>query len=98
MRKTYKALMITMIAASIVVAIIDVKLCDYEDAFYMAIQAIWLGLFYSTLCGWSKSQKLNEQIMQEWDKTTKSLVEAMQREQKAHKLIADLRKRLESKN
>lgn len=98
MRKTYKALVFAMIAVYIVMAIIDIKLCNYKEAFYMAIQAIWLGLFYSTLCGWSKSQKLNEQIMQEWDKTTKSLVEAMQREQKAHKLIADLRKRLESKN
>lgn len=98
MKKTHKVLMIAMMAATIVVAIIDIKLCNYKDAFYMAIQALWLGLFYSTLCGWSKSQKLNEQIMQEWDKTTKSLVEAMQREQKAHKLIADLRKRLESKN
>jgi hypothetical protein len=98
MRKTYKALVIAMIAVSIVVAIIDVKLCNYKDAFYMMIQAIWLGLFYSALYGWSKSQKLNEQIMQEWDKTTKSLVEAMQREQIAHELIADLRKRLESKN
>lgn len=98
MKKTYKVLMIAMMAATIVVAIIDIKLCNYKDAFYMAIQAIWLGILYSTLYGWSKSQKLNEQIMQEWDKTTKSLVEAMQREQKAHKLIADLRKRLESKN
>lgn len=98
MKKGYKIVLLTMIAVSIVVAIIDIKLCNYKEAFYMAIQAIWLGLFYSTLCGWSKSQKLNEQIMQEWDKTTKSLVEAMQREQKAHKLIADLRKRLESKN
>lgn len=98
MKKTYKVLMIAMMAATIVVAIIDIKLCNYKDAFYMATQAIWLGILYSTLYGWSKSQKLNEQIMQEWDKTTKSLVEAMQREQKAHKLIADLRKRLESKN
>lgn len=98
MRKTYKAFMIAMMATTIVTAIIDIKLCNYKDAFYMAIQAIWLRLFYSTLCGLSESQKLNEQIMQEWDKTTKSLVEAMQREQKAHKLIADLRKRLESKN
>lgn len=98
MKKTYKVLMIAMMAATIVVAIIDIKLGNYKDAFYMVIQAFWLGILYSTLCGWSESQKLNEQIMREWDKTTKSLVEAMQREQKAHKLIADLRKRLESKN
>lgn len=80
MRKSYKALMIAMIAASIVVAIIDIKLCNYKDAFYMMIQAIWLGLFYSALYGWSKSQKLNEQILQEWDKTTKSFAEALRRE------------------
>lgn len=98
MRKTYKVLMIAMMAATIVVAIIDIKLCNYKDAFYMMMQAFWLGLFYTVLYGWSKSQKLNEQILQEWDKTTKSLVEAMQREQIAHNLIADLRKRLESKN
>ena len=98
MKKSYKIVLLTMIAASIVVAIIDIKLCNYKDAFYMMIQAIWLGLFYSTLYGWSKSQKLNEQIMQEWDKTTKSLVESMQREQIAHELIADLRKRLEKQD
>ena len=95
MRKTYKALVFAMIAVSIVVAIIDIKLCNYKEAFYMAIQAIWLGLFYSTLYGWSKSQKLNEQILQEWNKTIKSFEEALRREQIAHNLIADLRKRLE---
>lgn len=98
MRKTYKALVIAMIAVSIVVAIIDIKLCNYKDAFYMAIQALWLGLFYYALYGWSKSQKLNEQIRQEWNKTIKSFEEALRRERIAHGLIADLRKRLESKN
>lgn len=95
MGKGYKIALLTMIAAFIVVAIIDIKLSNYKDAFYMMMQAFWLGLFYSVLYGWSKTQKLNEQIMQEWDKTTKSLVEATQREQIAHNLIADLRKRLE---
>lgn len=95
MKKGCKIVLLTMTATFIVVAIIDVKLCNYKDAFYMAMQAFWLGLFYSALYGWSKSQKLNEQILQEWDKTTKSLVEAMQREQIAHNLIVDLRKRLE---
>lgn len=95
MKKGYKIALLTMIAASIVVAIIDIKLCNYKDAFYMAIQAFWLGIIYSTLNCWSKSQKLNEQIRQEWNKTIKSFEEALRREQIAHNLIADLRKRLE---
>ena len=98
MRKTYKALMFAMMAVFIVVAIIDIKLSNYKDAFYMMMQAFWLGIIYSTLYGWSKSQKLNEQIRQEWNKTIKSFEEALRRERIAHELIADLRKRLESKN
>ena len=98
MRKTYKALMFAMMAVFIVVAIIDIKLSNYKDAFYMMMQAFWLGIIYSTLYGWSKSIKLNELIRQEWNKTIKSFEEALRREQIAHNLIADLRKRLESKN
>lgn len=98
MKKGYKIVLLTMIAAFIVVAIIDIKLCNYKDAFYMMIQAFWLGIIYSTLYGWSKSEKLNEQIKQEWNETIKLFAEALLRERIAHNLIADLRKRLESKN
>jgi hypothetical protein len=98
MKKGCKIVLLTMIAAFIVVAIIDIKLCNYKDAFYMMMQAFWLGLYYYALYGWSKSQKLNEQILQEWNKTIKSFEEALRRERIAHELIADLRKRLEKQD
>ncbi len=97
MRKTYKALMITLMAATIVVAIIDIKLSLYQEAFYMVIQLFWLGIFYSAIYGWSKAQTLNQKIMKEWDKTTQALLESTKREEIAHKIIEELRKRIASK-
>lgn len=95
MKTSYKIALFILMAATIVVAIIDIKLSLYQEAFYMVIQLFWLGIFYSAFYGWSKTQTLNQKIMKEWDKTTQALLESTKREEIAHELIADLRKRIE---
>ena len=84
-------------ALTLVVAIIFFITAKYKDAFYQIIQFVWLSNLYFSLNGWVKSTMLNDQIIQEWDKTAQALLESTKREEIAHKIIEELRKRIESK-
>lgn len=95
MGKGYKITMWVLMALTIVVVISDCRVASYKDAFYHGIQFIWLCLLYFACCGWLKVCKY---ILNELEQTNTKLQEANKREQIAHNLIADLRKRLESKN
>lgn len=64
-------------ATTLISAIIDVKLANYEGACYLCMQFFWTGILYFALCGWSNAiDKLQETFKKE-EKICKELAESL---------------------
>lgn len=94
MNTSYKIAMISLMAITVVLAIIDIRNEMYKDAFYMGVQLLWLAVTYSLISAVGRAEKHRQMWYDAYNIADNKLAESEKREQLAQNLIAQLRKRI----